>query len=279
MSAFEYKEYSVLMSVYHKERPEYLKQAIESIQVQSLSTNDFVLVCDGPLNDELDAVIQTKQLEMGENLNVVRLAKNGGLGNALNEGIKHCKNELVARMDSDDIAYPDRCEKQIAVFNTHSEVSICSGIVEEFTTDPNTVDTKRVPPETNAEIIEFAKKRSPFNHPCVMYKKSAVKAVGSYQDFYLLEDYYLWLRILMAGYQGYNIQEPLLHMRAGSDMYKRRAGWKYSKTQAKLFKFMKQQGFIGNGQYIKSCVIRSGSALAPNWLRKFMFERVLRDAG
>lgn len=279
MSAFEYKEYSVLMSVYHKERPEYLKQAIESIQVQSLSTNDFVLMCDGPLNDELDAVIQTKQLEMGENLNVVRLAKNGGLGNALNEGIKHCKNELVARMDSDDIAYPDRCEKQIAVFNTHSEVSICSGIVEEFTTDPNTVDTRRVPPETNAEIIEFAKKRNPFNHPCVMYKKSAVKAVGSYQDFYLLEDYYLWLRILMAGYQGYNIQEPLLHMRAGSDMYKRRAGWKYAKTQAKLFKFMKQQGFIGNGQYIKSCVIRSGSALAPNWLRKFMFERVLRDAG
>ena len=279
MSAFEYKEYSVLMSVYHKERPEYLKQAIESIQVQSLSTNDFVLVCDGPLNDELDAVIQTKQLEMGENLNVVRLAKNGGLGNALNEGIKHCKNELVARMDSDDIAYPDRCEKQIAVFNTHSEVSICSGIVEEFTTDPNTVDTKRVPPETNAEIIEFAKKRNPFNHPCVMYKKSAVKAVGSYQDFYLLEDYYLWLRMLMAGYQGYNIQEPLLHMRAGSDMYKRRAGWKYAKTQAKLFKFMKQQGCIGNGQYIKSCVIRSGSALAPNWLRKFMFERVLRDAG
>lgn len=279
MSAFEYKEYSVLMSVYHKERPEYLKQAIESIQVQSLSTNDFVLVCDGPLNDELDAVIQTKQLEMGENLNVVRLAKNGGLGNALNEGIKHCKNELVARMDSDDIAYPDRCEKQIAVFNTHSEVSICSGIVEEFTTDPNTVDTRRVPLETNAEIIEFAKKRNPFNHPCVMYKKSAVKAVGSYQDFYLLEDYYLWLRILMAGYQGYNIQEPLLHMRAGSDMYKRRAGWKYAKTQAKLFKFMKQQGFIGNGQYIKSCVIRSGSALAPNWLRKFMFERVLRDAG
>lgn len=279
MSAFEYKEYSVLMSVYHKERPEYLKQAIESIQVQSLSTNDFVLVCDGPLNDELDAVIQTKQLEMGENLNVVRLAKNGGLGNALNEGIKHCKNELVARMDSDDIAYPDRCEKQIAVFNTHSEVSICSGIVEEFTTDPNTVDTRRVPPETNAEIIEFAKKRNPFNHPCVMYKKSAVKAVGSYQDFYLLEDYYLWLRILMAGYQGYNIQEPLLHMRAGSDMYKRRAGWKYAKTQAKLFKFMKQQGFIGEGQYIKSCVIHSGSALAPNWLRKFMFERVLRDAG
>ena len=276
MSVVEYRGYSVLMSVYHKEKPEYLKQAIESIQAQTLPTDDFVLVCDGPLNEPLDNVITAKQQEMGETLNVVRLVKNGGLGNALNEGIKHCKNELVARMDSDDIAYPNRCEKQIVVFNMHPEVSICSGIVEEFTTNPNIVDSKRVPPETNTEIVEFAKKRCPFNHPCVMYKKSAVETNGSYQDFYLLEDYYLWIRMLMAGCQGYNIQEPLLHMRAGSDMYLRRAGWKYAKTQARLFRFMKQQGFIGNGQYIKSCVIRIGSALAPNWLRKFIFERVLR---
>lgn len=276
MSVVKYRGYSVLMSVYHKEKPEYLKQAIESIQAQTYPTDDFVLVCDGPLNSELDAVITTKQQEMNGVLKVYRLDKNEGLGNALNAGINHCKNELVARMDSDDVAYPDRCEKQIDVFNTHPEVSICSGIVEEFTTDPEVVDARRALPETNAKIMEFAKKRNPFNHPCVMYKKSAVEAAGSYKDFYLLEDYYLWLRMLMAGYQGYNIQEPLLHMRAGSDMYMRRAGWKYAKTQAKLFKFMKDSGFIGNGQYIKSCVIRSGSALAPNWLRKFMFEKVLR---
>lgn len=276
MNVGDYKGYSVLMSVYHKEKPEYLEQAIASIQAQTLPTDDFVLVCDGPLNAVLDTVIAKKQQEMGETLNVVRLAKNGGLGNALNEGIKHCKNELVARMDSDDIAYQDRCEKQIAVFYAHPEVSVCSGIVEEFTSTPDVVDAKRVPPEAHEEIVEFAKKRNPFNHPCVMYKKSVVEAVGSYQDFYLLEDYYLWLRMLMAGYQGYNIQEPLLHMRAGSDMYLRRAGWKYAKTQVKLFKFMKEQGFIGEGQYIKSCVIRSGSALAPNWLRKLMFEKVLR---
>ena len=276
MNVGDYKGYSVLMSVYHKEKPEYLEQAIASIQAQTLPTDDFVLVCDGPLNAVLDTVIAKKQQEMGETLNVVRLAKNGGLGNALNEGIRHCKNELVARMDSDDIAYQDRCEKQIAVFYAHPEVSVCSGIVEEFTSTPDVLDAKRVPPEAHEEIVEFAKKRNPFNHPCVMYKKSAVEAVGSYQDFYLLEDYYLWLRMLMAGYQGYNIQEPLLHMRAGSDMYLRRAGWKYAKTQTRLFKFMKSQGFIDEGQYIKSCVIRSGSALAPNWLRKLMFEKVLR---
>ena len=223
MTENKYEDYSVLMSVYFKEKPEYLEQAIESIQVQTVSTNNFVLVCDGPLTKGLDEVIAKKQEQMGKILCVVRLKKNGGLGNALNEGIRHCKNELVARMDSDDIAYADRCEKQIVVFNTHPEVSICSGIVEEFTITPDVIDAKRVPPETNAEIIKFAKRRNPFNHPCVMYKKSAVEAVESYQDFYLLEDYYLWLRMLMNGYQGYNIQEPLLHMRAGADMYKRRA--------------------------------------------------------
>ena len=271
-----YNNYSVLMSVYYRETPEFLNQAMESIQTQTLSTNNFVLVCDGPLNSALDKVIAAKQREMGMALDVIHLTKNGGLGNALNEGIKHCKNELIARMDSDDIAYSDRCEKQIKVFNSHPEVSICSGIVEEFTARPDIVDARRAPPETNEEIVEFAKKRNPFNHPCVMYKKSAVEAVGSYQDFYLLEDYYLWIRMLMAGYQGYNIQEPLLHMRAGDDMYKRRSGWKYAKTQIRLFKYMKDQDCIENGQYVQSCVMRSGSALAPNWLRKFMFEKMLR---
>ncbi|EDR45539.1 glycosyltransferase [Dorea formicigenerans] len=271
-----YMGYSVLMSVYYKEKPEYLKQSIESIQMQTLPTDNFVLVCDGPLTQELNDVIAEKEQEMQHVLNVIRLKKNGGLGNALNEGIKYCQNELVARMDSDDIAYPNRCEKQVDVFNTRPEVSVCSGIVEEFSTSYEIVDSKRIPPEKQEEIIEFAKKRNPFNHPCVMYKKSAVEAVGSYQDFYLLEDYYLWLRLLMAGYQGYNIQEPLLHMRAGKDMYLRRAGWRYAVAQAKLFKFMKEHKFIGSFQYIKSCIVRGGSAMAPNWLRRFMFERLLR---
>lgn len=276
MSVSKYENYSVLMSVYYKENPEHLKQAIESIQAQTFPTDDFVLVCDGPLNKELDSVIKKKQQEMKNILNVVRLKKNVGLGNALNKGIQQCKNELVARMDSDDISYPDRCEKQLAVFNTYSEISVCSGIVEEFATNPKVVEARRVPPETHAEIREFAKVRNPFNHPCVMYKKSDVETVGSYKDFYLLEDYYLWVRMIIAGYRGYNLQEPLLHMRAGTDMYMRRGGLKYTKTQEKLFRFMKNNGFISKGQYIKNCVIRGESSLAPNWLRKFMFEKVLR---
>ena len=276
MAENKYQNYSVLMSVYFKERPEFLKTSIESMMNQTVLTDDFVLMCDGPLTPELDAVIDDMQNKYGNVLHVIRFEKNGGLGHALQVGVRLCKNELIARMDSDDIAYLDRCERQMAIFNNRPEVSICSGIVEEFSIFPDIVDAKRVPPETNEEIVEFAKRRNPFNHPCVMYKKEAVEQVGSYQDFRMMEDYYLWLRMLMAGYQGYNIQEPLLHMRAGDDMYKRRAGWKYAKTQVKLFQFMKEKGFIDKKQYIKSCVIRSGSSLAPNWLRKFMFEKVLR---
>ena len=272
----KYKNYSVLMSVYYKEKPEYLKQAIESIQAQTIPTNDFVLICDGPLTDELNEVIEKKQHEIGESFHVIRLTQNRGLGKALNEGIKHCKNELIARMDSDDIAYENRCERQLEAFLKFPEISICSGTVEEFFKEISIIDAERIVPETNLEIIQFAKKRNPFNHPCVMYKKTSIEAVGSYQDFYLLEDYYLWVRMLRAGYQGYNIQAPLLHMRAGQDMYKRRAGWKYAKTQIALFRYMKSIGFIDQGEYIRSCIIRTGSAIAPNFIRKIMFEKILR---
>jgi len=269
-------QYSILMSVYHKENAEYLRTAMESIWNQTIPTDDFVLVCDGPLNEGLDAVIEEMEKEHPRELCIVRLEKNGGLGNALNEGIKHCKHELVARMDSDDISRPNRCEWQLKVFQKHPDISVVSGIVEEFTVSTDQIEARRIPPETQEEITIFAKKRNPFNHPCVMYKKSAVEAAGGYQDFYLLEDYYLWIRMLRNGAICYNLQEPLLWMRAGSEMYKRRAGWKYAQSQKALFKYMKDSGFISESQYIKSVAVRTMSSLTPNWLREFMFKTVMR---
>ena len=268
--------YSVLMSVYVKEKSEYLRTAMDSIWNQTVLTDDFVLICDGPLNSELDAVIAENENKYPGTLHVIRLDQNVGLGNALNIGIKECKDELVARMDSDDISRADRCERQLKVFQDHPEVSICSGIVEEFTLSTDVIEARRVPPETQEQILAFAKKRNPFNHPCVMYKKSAVEEAGGYQDFYLLEDYYLWIRMLQKGFIGYNLQEPLLWMRAGSEMYKRRAGWKYAQSQKALFKYLRDCGFIGAGQYTKSVAIRTVSSLTPNWLREFMFKKAMR---
>ena len=268
--------YSVLMSVYRKEKAEYLRTAMDSIWNQTVPTDDFVLVCDGPLSDELDAVISEMENEHRGNLHVVRLEQNGGLGNALNAGIKECRHELVARMDSDDISRPERCERQLMMFREHPGLSICSGTVEEFSESPDVIEARRILPETNEEILRFAQKRTPFNHPCVMYRKSAVEAAGGYRHFYLLEDYYLWIRMLQEGSVGYNLQEPLLWMRAGSDMYKRRAGWKYAKSQKALFRYIKDTGFIGVRQSASSVFTRGVSSLLPNGVRKMAFKTVLR---
>ncbi len=271
------QSYSVLMSVYHKEKPEYLRESMESIYNQTVPTDNFVLVCDGPLNPSLDDVIAEMQKKFGSRLYVHRLAKNGGLGNALNEGMKYCRHELIARMDSDDVSNNDRCEKEIGIFEDHPEVSIVSGVIEEFVGDISHIQSRRVVPEKQKEIIAFAKKRNPFNHPCVMYRKSAVEAAGGYQDFYLLEDYYLWIRMLQKGFIGYNIQTPILWMRAGSDMYKRRGGWKYVQSQIQLFKYMKDTGFISFGDYIMQAGIRMCAAMVPNALRKIIFQNALRN--
>lgn len=269
-------KYSVLMSVYAKEKADYLRLAMNSIWDQSAPADDFVLVCDGPLGPELDAVVSEMQDSHPETLQVVRLKENGGLGNALNTGIKYCRNELVARMDSDDISRRDRCSRQLDVFKNDPSVGICSGTVEEFSVSPEIIETSRFLPETQEEILVFAKNRNPFNHPCVMYKKSEVEAAGGYLDFYLLEDYYLWVRMLQSGTEGYNLKTPLLWMRAGSEMYKRRSGLKYAKSQKDLFSYMRKTGFIGRGQYVKSVLTRTASSLMPNRLREIMFKKVLR---
>ncbi len=270
--------YSVLMSVYYKEHPEYLRQSMQSMYDQTIPTDDFVLVCDGPLTLALDTVITDMQQAFASRLHVVRLLKNGGLGNALNVGIQQCKHNLVARMDSDDVSRPERCERQLAVFRAHPEFSLVSGIVEEFSDTIDHVTVRRIVPEQQADILAFAKKRNPFNHPCIMYKKSDVEAAGGYQDFYLLEDYYLWIRMLQHGFIGYNLQEPLLWMRAGSDMYKRRGGWKYVQSQRNLFKYMAQTGFITTGQYQIQSLIRLIGAIIPNWMRAFLFKKILRSS-
>ena len=269
--------YSVLMSVYYKEKPEYLRESMQSIFNQTVATNNFVLICDGPLTPALDAVIAEMQDKYPSTLHVHRLKENGGLGNALNIGMQFCTNDLVARMDSDDISRPDSCKKELSVFKQIPNISIVSGIVEEFITDTEHIESRRVVPESQKDILNFAKKRNPFNHPCVMYRKSDVQMAGSYKDFYLLEDYFLWIRMLQKGYQGFNLQEPLLWMRARSDLYKRRGGWKYMKSQLRLLKYMKQTGFINTEEYLSGCLLRFGSSVAPNKLRSEVYKKLLRS--
>ena len=269
--------YSVLMSVYKKEKPEFLRESMQSIYDQTLPTDDFVLVCDGPLNKELDDVINEMQEKFGKRLLVLRQDKNHGLGYSLNLGVKACKNDLIARMDSDDIAIKERCEKELEVFKKYTDVSVVGGFVGEFEKSTDDVKSIRKVPETNDGIKRFAKSRNPFNHPTVMFRKDAVIAVGNYQNIRFCQDYFLWIELLANGYKGYNLQDIMVYMCEDTNTFKRRSGKEYFGIQKKLLKRMLKLKFITRGQYLKSYIVRCCSAHAPNWLRQKMFKRFMRS--
>ncbi len=268
-------DYSVLMSVYKKEKPEYLKVAIESMLNQSIVTNDFVLVCDGPLTESLDEVI-THFVKTNPGLfNVVRLPQNVGLAMALNEGIKECKNDIVARMDSDDYSKHNRIEKQLKAMD-ETGADIVGSNVFEFSGDIKDLTHSRDLPELDEDIREFAKSRSPFNHPSVVYKKSKVELVGGYGKFDYFEDYYLWITLLQNGCKGYNVQDYLLLMRAGDELYTRRGGKEYAKCVIAFKKYMLKIGYITRLNYTTQTAARVTVAIMPNKVREMIYKRKLR---
>ncbi|MBU3073198.1 glycosyltransferase [Clostridium estertheticum] len=269
--------YSVLMSVYYKEQPQFLQASIQSMLDQTVLTNNFIIVCDGKLTYELDKVITHYQESYPNILNVIRLSENKGLGNALNIGLTYCKNSLVARMDSDDISYPNRCELQLKCFEKN--VDIVSAAVEEFSNDIRKVTAIRNLKEKHVEILKISKSRNPFNHPCVMYRKETVFKAGNYQEFYLYEDYYLWIRMLQGGAVGYNIQIPLLHMRAGEEMYRRRGGYKYFLSSKKFQRYLLDNQIIGFWKYIYNTVIRFlVQVIIPDCVRRYVFRVLMRSS-
>ncbi len=269
--------YSVLMSVYKKEDPSFLKQAIDSMFAQTLVTDDFVLVCDGPLTEKLDQVIREEEEAHAGVLKVLRREKNEGLGPALNAGLSLCKNDYVARMDSDDLADPKRCQEELDRMEEEG-LDLVGSFVNEFEKDPKLVKSLRQPPVSHEEIMAFAKKRNPFNHPSVMFSKKAVEAAGGYQDMPLFEDYYLWVRMLMQGSKGANIKRPLLSMRVGEgdELVKRRGGWSYAKCILHFRKTIYQMGFTKRKDYLMSTLPHVMVALMPNRLRSFVYRKFLR---
>ena len=267
--------YSVLMSVYYKEKAEFLEASMESIWAQSCPTDNFVLVCDGALTPELDRVIEQQQKKHRKNLIVTRLEQGVGLGRALNHGMEYCTHEIIARMDSDDISKPKRMERQLKAMQEHN-ADMTGSAVEEFTDSIQQLTVVRKMPETAEEIRRFAGKRNPFNHPSMMYKKNAVLAVGGYQDCPMFEDYYLWARMLKAGYQGYNIQESLLYMRAGADMYQRRGGLRYAKLSFQFRTKLKKMGISTWQEYFVSAFGQIIISLIPNSMREIFYRKFLR---
>lgn len=267
--------FSVLLSLYVKEQPSNLIQSLDSLFSQTFLPSEIILVKDGPLTSELDAVVSDYVLRYPI-LKVVVLKENQGLGKALNEGLKHCSYDLVARMDTDDVAKPDRFEKQLKVFQLYPDIDVVGAWIDEFEGDVSNVTSIRKLPEYHSEICSFAKLRNPINHPVVMFKKQAVIDAGGYMHLPLFEDYYLWVRMLQNGSKFYNIQESLLYFRFSPDMFKRRGGWKYIVYEYRFLNLIRKTGFISFPKFTKNILVRFMARAIPNSLRSALYKKVLR---
>ncbi len=270
------EKFSVLMSLYAKENPEYLREAIESILGQTVKPDEIVLVKDGPLTEELDAVVAEYAEKYDDLFHIVVNEVNLGLGRALNRGLNACKNELVARMDTDDIARADRFEKQLKKFEENPALDLLGTAVDEFYSTPEEVVSRRVVPTEHREIYAFSKRRSSFNHPTVMYKKSKVLSVGGYGDLRRNQDVDLFGRMLFSGCIAGNLEESLLFFRSNDSLAKRRKSWENTITYIQTIGKFRKMGFSSWMDYIIVAMAQIVMFLMPVKVQHWLYKTFLR---
>ncbi|MGL5616064.1 MAG: glycosyltransferase [Sarcina sp.] len=269
-------KFSVLMSVYFKENPKYLSEAIESVLNQTVIPSEIVIVKDGKLSEDLDNVINNYIKKYKNLFKIIELEKNQGLGVALEKGIVACSYEIIARMDTDDISKNDRFEKQLKIMEEKS-LDIVGSNISEFDGEQENIISQRLVPETLEEIKKFSKRRNPFNHMTVMYKKESILNAGNYKEFLWFEDYNLWVRALLKGAKCYNIQENLVNARTGREMFSRRGGIKYIKQEIKMQKFMVKNKYISLYTYGTNILERIFIRVLPNKIREIIYLIFLRE--
>lgn len=273
------EDFSVCTSVYKNDNVKFVRIALDSMLVhQSVKPNEVVLVQDGQVPEDISLLLSEYECKYPEIMHVIRLNKNTGLGNALKLGVENAKYRIIARMDSDDICLPDRFEKQLAYLDAHPECDIVGGQMTEFINTPDNIVGRRVVPLTNDEIYEYMKSRCALNHVTVMFRKEAVMKAGNYQDWFWNEDYYLWVRMIMAGCKFANIPDVAVNVRSGVDQYARRGGMRYFKSEKGIQKMMLDNGLVSYPRYYYNIIIRWCVQVAmPNWLRGVIFRCIFRN--
>ena len=273
----ERKPFSVAISVYKNDNPVHFDLALQSItKDQTEKPDEIVLIVDGPVPNALSAVVDRYEAEF-PGFRSIRLPENKGLGNALRLAVENCSNELIARMDSDDIALPTRFEQQLRCFAENPQLDIVGGDITEFIGESDNIVGKRVVPQQDADIKVYMQTRCPVNHMTVMYKKSAVLRAGNYMDWFWNEDYYLWIRMLQKDCTFANTGTVLVNVRSGADMYQRRGGKKYFQSEKRLQDYMLKNKIIGRGTYCMNVLKRwIVQIVLPNSVRGWVFRKFAR---
>ncbi len=268
----EFEKFSVLMSIYEADNPDHFNIAFESIwNYQRLKPDQIVLVCDGKLTTELDFVISKWDKRLSTKLTVVRLKSNLGLANALNYGLDFCQNDLVIRMDSDDVSLPNRFSSQVRFLMSHKHVSASSGHVLMFD-DTGEKNTRKVP-IGHKEIANYGVFRNPMNHPSVAFRKSKIKELGGYPLFRKGQDYALWSLLLVRGHELANQDETFVKMRGGAALLNRRS-WSYFLHELQVLHYQKKIGFISGFQFTINVIVRLFFRITPNILKKVFYRYI-----
>lgn len=272
------EKYSALMPVYKGETPENFYTSLDSICRQTLPPDEIVIVCDGPLTKELDAVLDEFDSAYPELLHVVRLPENKGRGIAAREGLLACKNEYVARMDSDDISVPNRMEMEMKVMLEHPEISVLGGQIAEFIDNPAQITGCRRVKTAPKDIRKDASRRSPMNQVTVIMRKTDVIAAGNYPPIDQMEDYYLWASMLGAGFSMMNITQTCVLVRTGNRMYSQRGGMSYFHQAVRMERHLRAMGICNPLQSAKNLFLRfCGAVLLPNRVRRMCYNLFLRS--
>lgn len=276
-----WEKFSVAMCVYGGDAPAFFDDALRSVITQTVRPNEIVLTVDGPIPHDTQDVIDRCEKELagsGIAFKAVYLPRNLGHGEARRACFEHCSHELIALMDADDLSVPERFEKQLLQLSQHPELSVIGGQICEFIDTPEHCVGKRLVPKSDAEIKRYMKKRCPMNQMTVMFRKRDVAAVGGYLDWHCEEDYYLWLRLALAGYRFGNLGENLVNVRVGAALYRRRGGLRYFSSEARLQRFMLRKRIITFPRYFVNVTERFIlQVLMPNRLRSFIFRRFARS--
>lgn len=267
--------YSVLLTVYKSDDPEYFRLSLESMVKQTIPSNDIVIVKDGPVPAEIENIIQELKKDHPE-IHPLQLERNLGLGLALNEGLKVCQNEFIARMDSDDISLPARCEKQLALFEADPDLDIVGCPVKEFVDTPDNIVGKRDVPLGNEEIHKYSHRRDPFNHPTVIYRKSKVMKYGPYGDYRKNQDTDLWIKLLSNGCKAANCPEYLLLFRFDEKTYSKRKSWINTKLLIEIRKNAWKSGYCSFTDYMFVACAQLGVYILPEGFQKFVYTKLLR---
>lgn len=276
-TASVFPPYSVLMSVYEKENPEWFRTSIESMLQQTVQPEQMVIVEDGPLTKELRVVIDKYLNEEKSIFTIVKLENNSGLAVALNSGLACCRNEFVARMDSDDISMPTRCEKELECFVANPELTIVGSNIDEFIDDPMIVTGTRAVPQMHEQICKYSHRRNPFNHPTVMYRRNAVLAMGGYNPKRKrAQDYELFASMVNSGYQAKNINESLLKFRANSSSLVRKKSWEHCMAHVKVVNVLRKKGYASILDELIVLLGQTAMYVSPNWLTRILITNVLR---